>query len=203
METVRFQKINNVFTTILRCKRTPMLPWHALQRGRKGHLSRQAPLPTIRMKWTGLSTQRFWRCLTALTKIPSRGIKPVFWIWVKYSQMTVGDISARWLTEGDALIGKWILLSLVLTVLPMVQVSNEIQSQIFQSFNLSLFHTGGLREAAWPSGQRVGLAIRRSRVRVPLWPLAGFVLGRPEFKFSTTLVNSQLVAFYQLGFLIL
>ena len=50
-------------------------------------------------------------------------------------------------------------------------------------------------EAVWPSGQRVGLAVRRSRVRVPLWPLAGFVLGRPEFKFSTTLVNSQLVAF--------
>ena len=58
-------------------------------------------------------------------------------------------------------------------------------------------------EAAWPSCQRVGLAIRRSRVRVPLWPLAGFVLGRPEFKFSTTLVNSQLVAFCLLGFLIL
>ena len=55
----------------------------------------------------------------------------------------------------------------------------------------------------WPSGQRVGLAIRRSRVRVPLWPLAGFVLGRPKFKFSATLVNSQLVAFCQLGFLIL
>ena len=34
-------------------------------------------------------------------------------------------------------------------------------------------------EAAWPSGQRDGLAIRRSRVRVPFWPLAGFVLGRP------------------------
>ena len=50
------------------------------------------------------------------------------------------------------------------------------------------------REAAWPSGQRVGLAIRQSRVRVPLWPFAGFVLGRPEFKFSATLVNSQLVA---------
>ena len=60
-----------------------------------------------------------------------------------------------------------------------------------------------LVEAAWPSGQRVGLAIRRSRVRVPLWPLAGFVLCRPEFKFSATLVNSQLVAFCQLGFLIL
>ena len=57
-----------------------------------------------------------------------------------------------------------------------------------------------VREAAWPSGQRVGLAIRRSRVQVPLWPLAGFVLGRPEFKFSATLVNSQLVASCQLGF---
>ena len=58
-------------------------------------------------------------------------------------------------------------------------------------------------EAAWPSGQCVGPAIRRSRLRVPLWPLAGFVFGRPEFKFSATLVNSQLVAFCQLGFLIL
>ena len=56
-----------------------------------------------------------------------------------------------------------------------------------------------VREAAWPSGQRVGLAIRRFRVQVPLWPLAGFVLGRPEFKSSATLVNSQLVASYQLG----
>ena len=59
------------------------------------------------------------------------------------------------------------------------------------------------REAAGPSGQRVGLAIRRSRVRLPLWPLAGFVLGCPELKSSATLVNSQLVASYQLGFLIL
>ena len=48
------------------------------------------------------------------------------------------------------------------------------------------------QKAAWPSGQRVGLAIRRFRVRVPLWPLAGFVLGRPEFKSSAILVNSQL-----------
>ena len=60
-----------------------------------------------------------------------------------------------------------------------------------------------VREAAWPSGQRVGLAIRRSRVQVPLWPLAGFVLGRHEFKSSAILVNSQLVASYQLRFLIL
>ena len=57
-----------------------------------------------------------------------------------------------------------------------------------------------VREAAWPSGQRVGLAIRRSRVQVPLWPLAGFVFGRPEFKSSAMLVNSQLVASCQLGF---
>ena len=140
MVTVRFQKIHNVFTTIFWCKRTPMLPWHALQRGRKSHLCGQSRTTTIRMKWTGLSTQRIRRCVSALTKNPAR-IKPAFWIWVKYSQMTVGDISARQLTEGDALIRNWILLSLVVTVLPLVQVSNEIQSQIFQSFNLSLFHT--------------------------------------------------------------
>ena len=48
------------------------------------------------------------------------------------------------------------------------------------------------REAAWPSGQHVRLAVQRSQVRVPLWPLAGFVLGHPEFKSSATLVNSQL-----------
>ena len=61
-----------------------------------------------------------------------------------------------------------------------------------------------MREREWPSGQRVGLAIRRSRVRVPLWTLAGFVLGCPELKSSVTLVNtSQLVASCQLGFLIL
>ena len=34
----------------------------------------------------------------------------------------------------------------------------------------------------WPSGRRVRLAVRRSRVRVPLWPLPGFVHGRPELK---------------------
>ena len=59
------------------------------------------------------------------------------------------------------------------------------------------------QKAAWPSGQRVGLSIRRFQVRVPLCPLAGFVLGRPEFKSSAILVNSQLVASCQLGFLIL
>ena len=58
-------------------------------------------------------------------------------------------------------------------------------------------------EAAWPSGQHVGHAIRRSLVRVTLWQLAGLVLGRPEFKSSATLVNNQLVASCQLGFLTL
>ena len=55
-------------------------------------------------------------------------------------------------------------------------------------------------EGAWPSGQRVG---RNPMVRgsSPALPLAGFVLGSPEFKSSATLVNSQLVASYQLGFL--
>ena len=50
---------------------------------------------------------------------------------------------------------------------------------------------------AWPGGElggeRVALAIRQSRVRVPLRRLGGFVLGRPEFRSSATLVNSQLV----------
>ena len=50
-------------------------------------------------------------------------------------------------------------------------------------------------ETAGPSGQRVGLVIRRSRVRIPLWPLAGFVLGPVEFSSSAIqLINSQLVA---------
>ena len=51
-----------------------------------------------------------------------------------------------------------------------------------------------IKEAAWLSGQCVGLAIRQSRVQVPLWPLAEFVLCGPEFKSSAMLVNSQLVA---------
>ena len=94
MEKVRFQKIYNVCPKIFAWKRTPMLPWHALRRGRKSHLCWKAPTTTIRVKWTGLSTQRIGRCLTALTKNPAR-IKLVLWIWIKYSQVTVGDIPAR------------------------------------------------------------------------------------------------------------
>ena len=60
-----------------------------------------------------------------------------------------------------------------------------------------------LKDAACLCDQRVGLAIPRSRVRVPLWPLAGFVLGRPELKSSATLENSQLVASLPAGFLTL
>ena len=59
------------------------------------------------------------------------------------------------------------------------------------------------QEAAWSSGQRIGLIIPRSQAQVRLWPLAVFVLGHPEFKSSATLVNSQLVASCQFGFLIL
>ena len=50
-----------------------------------------------------------------------------------------------------------------------------------------------LRLAGWPSGQRVGLAIRRSWVLVPRWPLAGFVRGCPEFKTSATLTRSACI----------
>ena len=59
-------------------------------------------------------------------------------------------------------------------------------------------------EAAWTSGLRVGPAIQRPKsVWVPLWPIAGFVLGRLVFKSSSILINSQLVAFGQLKFLTL
>ena len=58
-------------------------------------------------------------------------------------------------------------------------------------------------EAAWPSGQRDGLAIRRSRVRVP--PSADhyldLFLGSPEFESSAALVNSQLVCLWPVGIL--
>ena len=37
----------------------------------------------------------------------------------------------------------------------------------------------------------------------PLWPLAGFVLSCPNFKYLATLVYSQLVTSNQLGLLIL
>ena len=51
----------------------------------------------------------------------------------------------------------------------------------------------------WPSGQRVGPAMRRSRVRASLWPLAEFVLGPRQFESSAMLLNSQLVASRQVG----
>ena len=60
-----------------------------------------------------------------------------------------------------------------------------------------------LLEAAWPSGQLVGLWIRQSWVWIPLWSLAGFVLGCPNFKSLATLVYNQLVTANQLGFVIL
>ena len=53
-------------------------------------------------------------------------------------------------------------------------------------------------KSAWSSsrrGHQVGrLAIWRSLVRFSFWSLAGFVLGRLDFKSSRTPVNSQLVA---------
>ena len=47
------------------------------------------------------------------------------------------------------------------------------------------------------------LNIRRSRVQIPFWPPADHdvVLGSPEFNFSSTLVNSQLVCLPPVGIL--
>ena len=44
---------------------------------------------------------------------------------------------------------------------------------------------------------------QRSRVRVLLWSLDGFVLGCLEFRSSASLLNSQLVAFWQVRILVL
>ena len=81
-----------------------------------------------------------------------------------------------------------------------VNIIIKLQPSLSTTAILGTKESDGDREAAWPSGLRVGLAIWQSCVRVPLWPLAGFVLGRPEFKSLATLVNSQLVASCQLGF---
>ena len=58
-------------------------------------------------------------------------------------------------------------------------------------------------EPAGPSDQCITLAIWHSWVRVPLWLLTGFVLGRPKFNSLATLVNSQLVTFCQGGLILL
>ena len=50
-------------------------------------------------------------------------------------------------------------------------------------------------------GSVAGLLERWPRVQDLLWPLAGFVLGSPEFKSSTTLVNSELVRLRPVGIL--
>ena len=69
---------------------------------------------------------------------------------------------------------------------------------VLNSLTIISLNEKTVEEAAWRSGQCAGLAIRQFRVWVPLWPLAGFVLGPTEFKSSATLVKSQLIAYYQL-----
>ena len=56
---------------------------------------------------------------------------------------------------------------------------------------------------AWPSDQRVGLAIQRPGFESRPDHFLDLFLGSPEFKSPVTLVNSQLVKFAsgQLGFL--
>ena len=71
---------------------------------------------------------------------------------------------------------------------------------IIVKFHYIITIVGGGSVAEWSARRTRNPAVPGSS---PALPLAGFVLGRPEFKFSATLVNSQLVAFCQLGFLIL
>ena len=58
-----------------------------------------------------------------------------------------------------------------------------------------------LRETAWPSGESVGFEIRRSSVQIPFSPLADVVFESPEFNFSATFVNNQLVCLPPVGIL--
>ena len=46
-----------------------------------------------------------------------------------------------------------------------------------------------------------GRLVRSLRVQIPFWPLADVVLGSPEFNFSSTLVNNQLVRLLPVGIL--
>ena len=48
-------------------------------------------------------------------------------------------------------------------------------------------------EATWLHGQHVGLAIQQSQIHIPLWPLAGFVLGLPEFKSTARSSSANLL----------
>ena len=61
---------------------------------------------------------------------------------------------------------------------------------------LSLISNG---ELAWLSGQRVGLAIQRSRI--PSDHYLDVFHGSPEFKSSAKLVNNQLVCLRPVGIL--
>ena len=45
-----------------------------------------------------------------------------------------------------------------------------------------------IKEVAGPSGYSAGFVIQMPQVQVLPWLLAGFVLARPEFKFSATFI---------------
>ena len=58
-------------------------------------------------------------------------------------------------------------------------------------------------EATWLRGQHVGFAVHKSQIHIPLWPLAGLVLGLPEFKSTAMLLISQPVGSCEVGVVIL
>ena len=78
----------------------------------------------------------------------------------------------------------------------------EMCLRVLHESNKSRFDSLGGSVAEWSARRTRNPAIPGSSPALATC-IAGFVLGRPEFKFSAMLVNSQLVAFCQLGFLIL
>ena len=77
-------------------------------------------------------------------------------------------------------------------------VGESFLTFVKSSDSLATNRRGGGSLAEWLGA---GLSIRRRRVQVPPWPLAGFVHSSPEFKSSTMLVNSQLVCRRPVGIL--
>ena len=74
-----------------------------------------------------------------------------------------------------------------------------LQTDLHQNYCSYYYSWENFEEAKW--FKSAGLVIRRPTVQVPPSPLAGFVLGRPKFKSSATLVNSQLVRLLPVGIL--
>ena len=85
-----------------------------------------------------------------------------------------------WLAQGSST-GGWCFLAGWDNFSPFKQGLSMKSSLQFYSLESNWLKRSFINKgSAWWSGQCVRLVIQRSQVRVPLWWLAGFVLGRPS-----------------------